>query len=114
MDEQKYFIVGAQFCTNSSPCDKAPGPDDFNMGCIKSLRGKIKLLVLKCFEELSSRGKFPSGINLSFITLIPKVEQPKLVSDFRPISMMNSISKLFMKALSYRFGLVMRKLVSDN
>ncbi|KAK1389926.1 hypothetical protein POM88_018104 [Heracleum sosnowskyi] len=84
--------------------EKAPGPDGFNLGSINQLWDSLKGKIMQCFEKFSSKGVFPKGLNSSFIALIPKVAQPKLVIDYRPISLINSIPKLFTRILAERLG----------
>nr|GEU98515.1 RNA-directed DNA polymerase, eukaryota [Tanacetum cinerariifolium] len=57
--------------------------------------------------------KFPPGSNSSFITLIPKSVDAKMVKDFRPISLIGSFYKIVAKILSNRLCTVMPDLVSD-
>lgn len=40
--------------------------------------------------EFLDMGKIPYGCNSSFITLIPKVESPVVITDFRPISLIGA------------------------
>lgn len=61
-----------------------------------------------------SKGSFPIGLNSSFIALIPKVELPKLVTDYRPIILINSVPKLFTKLLAERVNPMLGKLVCAN
>nr|GEZ05225.1 RNA-directed DNA polymerase, eukaryota [Tanacetum cinerariifolium] len=57
--------------------------------------------------------KFARGCNSSFITLIPKNQDPKYVSDFRPISLIGSLYKVVSKILANRLSLVISDLISD-
>ena len=41
----------------------------------------------------------PESLNSTFIALIPKVKQPRKVSDFHPISLCNVVYKLISKVL---------------
>nr|GEY79406.1 RNA-directed DNA polymerase, eukaryota [Tanacetum cinerariifolium] len=59
-------------------------------------------------------GQFPSGCNASFIALIPKVADAKVVNDFRPISLIGSLYKVVTKILANRLATVMSDLVSDT
>lgn len=65
-------------------------------------------------QEFQKSGTLPVGMNSSFLALVPKVLQPKLVTKFRPISLINSTSKLRTKMLAERLNTVINKLVSPN
>lgn len=54
------------------------------------------------------------GLTSSFIILILKVSQLKLVTDYRPITIINSVTKLFTKILAERLNIVSGGLVFDN
>nr|GEY02348.1 RNA-directed DNA polymerase, eukaryota [Tanacetum cinerariifolium] len=58
-------------------------------------------------------GSFPSGCNSSFIALIPKSQEAKMVKDFCPISLIGSIYKIITKSLANHLSLVISELVSD-
>nr|GEY45331.1 RNA-directed DNA polymerase, eukaryota, reverse transcriptase zinc-binding domain protein [Tanacetum cinerariifolium] len=49
---------------------------------------------------------FPKGSNSSFIALIPKTRDAKMVKDFRPISLIGSMYKIIAKILANRLVLV--------
>jgi retron-type reverse transcriptase len=54
------------------------------------------------------------SINSSFITLIPKVENTTSPSDFRTISLLNSVLKILTKLLANRLQKIILKLVHNN
>jgi hypothetical protein len=54
------------------------------------------------------------SINSSYITLVPKVDHPVSVSDYRPISLLNSSVKLLTKLLADRLQQVITQLVHEN
>jgi retron-type reverse transcriptase len=54
------------------------------------------------------------SINSSYIVLIPKVDNPSHVNDYRPISLLNSSIKLLTKILANRLQTVILKLVHEN
>jgi hypothetical protein len=75
------------------PCDKAPGPDGFNGQFLKKCWHIIKEdIYALCFDFFSGLVDI-QAINNSFITLIPKVNNPSTVNDFRPISLINCVVK---------------------
>ncbi|GJU94577.1 retrovirus-related pol polyprotein from transposon TNT 1-94 [Tanacetum coccineum] len=53
------------------------------------------------------------GCNASFIALIPKIPDAKLVKDFRPISLIGSLYKIIAKILANRLVGVLGDLVSE-
>jgi hypothetical protein len=54
------------------------------------------------------------SINGSYITLIPKKDSPQTVSDYRPISLLNSSIKLLTKLLANRLQEPIKQLVHKN
>ena len=54
------------------------------------------------------------AINSSFITLVPKCNNPTTVNDFRPISLLNSILKLITKLLADRLQKQIIPLIHRN
>lgn len=54
------------------------------------------------------------SINGSYITLIPKVDNPTLVSDYRPISLLNTSLKLITKILADRLQGSIMQLIHQN
>lgn len=66
--------------------DKSPGPDCFNFYFFREFWGLVKEDLIAVFEEFLSNSKLVCGLNSSFITLIPKCENPQAIEDYRPIS----------------------------
>ncbi|GKC91022.1 RNA-directed DNA polymerase, eukaryota [Tanacetum coccineum] len=89
--------------------NKSPGPDGFTFDFIR----KYLYVIDKDVEEFFDSSTFPPGCNASFITLIPKMQDAKLVKDFRPISLIGCIYKIVAKILANRLSLVISELVSD-
>ena len=58
--------------------------------------------------ELSRR------ITATSIVLIPKVQQPKDFSQYRPISLCNFVNKIFSKILARRLALILPKIILMN
>ena len=54
----------------------------------------------------------PSGLNDTFLTLIPKVPKPERVAQFRPIRLCNVIYKLITKCIVNRLKQVLSDLIS--
>lgn len=53
-------------------------------------------------------------LNQTFIALIPKVQHPTFVSDFRPINLCNVLYKLVSIVIVNRIKLIMSSIISFN
>jgi hypothetical protein len=96
------------------PPDKAPEPDGFNGKFIKKCWGIIKEDIYKLCLDFFDGAVDLQTINNSFITLVPKVNNPTTVNDFRPISLINCVVKIITKLLGDRPQKVIVSLVHQN
>ncbi|XP_068472346.1 uncharacterized protein [Phaseolus vulgaris] len=101
-------IRGAVWNCDSS---KSPGPDGFNFGFLKHYWEIIKLDVLSAVKDFASKSNWPRGSNASFLCLVPKVENPQQLGEFRPISLVGCLYKIISKALSLRLKKVISKVI---
>ena len=94
-------------------CDssKSPGPDGFNFGFIKYCWDILKKDVMSAVKDFAGFGCWPKGSNASFLCLIPKVENPQQLGEFRPISLVCCLYKIISKALSLRLKKVIGKII---
>jgi hypothetical protein len=54
------------------------------------------------------------SLNNAYITLLPKKEGATHIWDFRPISLIHSIAKIFSKSLSHRLAPKLDELIATN
>lgn len=71
--------------------EKAPGPDGFNAHFFQVCWGIIKHDVCKAVSNFFRSGKLQ--VNSTFLELIPKVDNPEVFEEFRPISLCNVLVK---------------------
>lgn len=56
----------------------------------------------------------PTEVNMTTIVLIPKVKNPQVMKEFRPISLCNVIYKLCSKVLANRLRVFLDEIVSEE
>ncbi|MCH79554.1 cysteine-rich receptor-like protein kinase [Trifolium medium] len=96
-------------------CDsyKSPGPDGINFGFMKEFWNELQVDIMKFISEFHRNGKLTRGINSTFIALIPKVDSPQKLNDFRPISLVGSVYKILSKVLANRLRLVIGSVIGE-
>ena len=78
--------------------DKAPRPDGFTLAFRKFCWPIVGGEVMQVFEELHSQNAVFRSHNATFLVFIPKKEKASDVQDFRPISLVGSLIKLWPKS----------------
>ncbi|MCH79282.1 cysteine-rich receptor-like protein kinase [Trifolium medium] len=96
-------------------CDsyKSPGPDGINFGFIKDFWPEMQAEIMRFITEFHRNGKLTKGLNSTFIALIPKVDCPQRLNDFRPISLVGSLYKILAKVLANRLRAVIGNVISE-
>ncbi|GAU17467.1 hypothetical protein TSUD_340100 [Trifolium subterraneum] len=97
-------------------CDsfKSSGPDGINFGFNKDFWNELKGDLLRFIVEFHRNGKLTKGLNATFIALIPKVDSPQRLNDFRAISLVGSLYKILAKVLANRLRQVVGSVISES
>ncbi|KAK2356846.1 DNA-(apurinic or apyrimidinic site) endonuclease [Trifolium repens] len=96
-------------------CDsyKSPSPDGINFGFYKDFWEDMRGDVMRFISEFHRNGKLAKSLNSTFIALIPKIDSPQRLNDFRPISLVGSLYKILAKVLANKLRLVIGNVVSE-
>ncbi|XP_050217541.1 uncharacterized protein LOC126668378 [Mercurialis annua] len=92
--------------------DKAPGPDGYSSAFFKKSWNIVGSDISKAITDFFSNGRMHKHTNSTSITLIPKVPDPKIIGDYRPIACCNVIYKGISKVLARRLSRVIGKIVN--
>nr|KAJ0214448.1 hypothetical protein LSAT_V11C400195850 [Lactuca sativa] len=112
--EEPFSLAEVKSAIWACGLDRAPGLDGFSFAFLKqhweTIGGDFYLAV-KHFE---ASGHIEKGCNSSFITLVPKVQDPITINDFRPISLIGCLYKTIAKILVERLKKVVHLVVSPT
>jgi hypothetical protein len=94
-----------QLAMASIPKENASGPDSFIGAFYHKCWDIVKGDVTAAVQQLSQlRGQTFTLLNTVNIVLLPKKEQAGRIGDYRPISLVHSITKIFSKVLANRLA----------
>ncbi|VFQ84579.1 unnamed protein product [Cuscuta campestris] len=94
--------------------NSASGPDGFNGNFFKATWETIRQDVLTASQEFFMGQPIPRAYGSTFLTLIPKTDNPKRFEDYRPISLSTFMSKINTKLLANRLNKILPKLISKE
>ena len=92
----------------------ALGPDRMPPVFYQKFWPTVSPIVSKTVLDFLNLGITPLNFNETHIVLIPRVKDPKRVSDFRPISLCNIAYKIASKTIANRLKQVLPQLVCEN
>lgn len=98
-----------------TPAGRVPGPDGPNATFYKAAWAIVGLDIIRVFRALWEMD-FRSfhHLNEAVMVLLHKTQAPTRLKDYRPISLIHSVAKLFSKCLAMRLALRMHELVRAN
>jgi hypothetical protein len=91
---------------------KALGLDGLHPGFFQKCWPTVGDSVVKEVRQVFSTGRMPEYLNRTLISLIPKCLGPETLSQFRPISLYNTVYKIVTKIIVSRLRPIMGNLVS--
>ena len=107
MDELKKVV----FSMNPN---SAAGPDGMNGYFFQKCWNIIKNDLIEVVHAFFSGQMIPRYFSHSCIVLLPKVNNPNKLTEFRPISLSNFTSKIISKLVSTRLSPILQTLISTN
>ena len=90
---------------------KSSGFDGVSFIFIKKHWEILKKDVVVAVQSFHSEGPIPRGCNASFITLMPKIDNPQVLDEYRPIALVGCIYKTLSKVLFIRIKKVIDKVI---
>lgn len=98
-----------------SPSNRAPGPDGFGISFYRVAWETVAADVMRAFHALWDLDfRSFDSLNGAIMVLLPKMQSPAGLRDYRPISLIHSVGKLFSKCLALRLAPRMKDLIKQN
>jgi len=100
---------------SSLALDKSPGCDGLTANFYKHFWNLLKDPFLLMLKEATESLTFPLSMKQGVITLIPKPDKdPKVLDNFRPITLLNTDYKIVTLIYANRLKLFLHKIISDS
>lgn len=82
--------------------EKSPGVDGLNPAFSQTYWRIVGLDVTTFIQNFFNTGKLMVGVNRTLVYLIPKVKEPKRMTDLRPISLYNVLMRILSNVMANR------------
>lgn len=99
---------------DSIPINKGPGLDGFDSMFFKASWDIVKIDIYTAICDFFGTGKMLKEINVTSITLVPKVSVPSSVGNFRPFACCSVVYKCISKLLCAKLNSVLPDIISQN
>ena len=93
---------------------KAPGPDGIHALFFKNKWSVVGKSLCQLVSSIFEQPALVKDINQTFVSLIPKVDSPDTLRQFRPISLCNVAYKMVTKIIASRFRLLMPQVIAPT
>ena len=114
----KYLLeaFGAEevrYAINQMHPTKSLGPNGMPLLFYQKYWEVVSPYVTKCVLQILNSGSLPCVLNETYICLIPKVQCPQKITEFRPINLCNVIYKIVSKVLANRLKRILPKVIGE-
>ena len=93
---------------------KALSPDGLHAGFFQKFWHAVGNSVIEEVQKIFADRRVPKSLNCTHIALIPKIQGPKILGNYRPISLCNTVYKVITKIIVARLRPYLDKLISPT
>jgi hypothetical protein len=111
---QSMHASGGFGALNSFNKDRSPGPDGWTVEFFLHFFDLVGTDLLDLVEESRLRGRIIGTLNSTFLTLIPKENNPSTFGDYRTIALCNLCYKLITKIIANRIKPILSRTLSGE
>lgn len=97
---KEFLVCEVKLALSQMALFKALGPDGMPPLFYQHFWGMVDDDVMRSILSWLNSGTLPYPVNHTFITLIPKVDDPEYVHQYRSISLCNVLNKKFSKVIT--------------
>lgn len=94
--------------------NKTAGTDGYTIDFFKKNWELVKEDVMMFVADFHSKFTLTKACTTSFIALIPKVKNPQLLAEYRPVFLVGSLYKILSKLMAERLKKVVSKIISTK
>lgn len=93
---------------------KAPSPDGLHPYFFQKYWPAVRNKVIRFCKDILCAKSIPEELNKTLVCLIPKSKHPSTVTQFRPISLCNTLYKLITKLIFTRLKPIVNKIIGPT
>jgi hypothetical protein len=94
--------------------DRSPGPDGISVDFYRTLRDTLGDAYTEMITSAIQQGRLPNGMTQGLITLLHKGGERELLTNWRPISLLNVSYKILAKSLQKRLQLMLSEVIDED
>ena len=91
---------------------KAPGPDSYHAFFFQSHWTSLGPSIIQVIQDIFEHLSIPPNWGDTNLVLIPKVAHPEMITQFRPISLYNTLYKLLSRIIMHRLKPYMAEVIN--
>ena len=110
---EAFGVEEVRYAINQMHPTKSPGPNGMSLLLYQKYWEVVSPYVTKCVLQILNSGSLPCVLNETYICLIPKVQCPQKITEFRPINLCNVIYKIVSKVLANRLKRILPKVIGE-
>ena len=110
---EAFGVEEVKYAINQMHPTKSPGPNGMSLLFYQKYWEVVSPYVTKCVLQILNSGSLPCVLNETYICLIPKVQCPQKITEFRPINLCNVIYKIMSKVLANRLKRILPKVIGE-